>query len=61
MPTTRIIARKEYRNGNWGMQTASLAYTGDKGAPWVVSSYDHWAHRTLADAKAHYRRIGASA
>lgn len=59
MAARRVMAQKSYQNGNWGRQTAALIYTGTAGAPWAVHAWDNWAHRTLGEAKAHYRRIGA--
>ena len=52
----RQVARKEYRNGGFGVQTASLSY--DRGF-WIVSDHDRVAYRAIATAKAHYRSIGA--
>lgn len=57
MTNVRQVARKEYRNGGFGMQTASLSYDAGR---WIVHSHDVWAHRTLSAAKAHYRSIGNS-
>lgn len=65
----RAIARKNYRNGRFGEQSASLSYDdglmedGFRVGPprWVVADHDRFAYQTLTDAKAHYRRIGGAA
>lgn len=56
----RLIARKEYRNGRWGMQSASLSWDAVN-LRWIVWAWDCWAHRSLSEAKAHYRSIGQAA
>jgi len=58
MTHPRQIARKEYANGRFGTQSASLSYDSGR---WVVHAFDVWAYRTLAAAKAHYRSIGIAA
>ena len=56
----REIARKVYVNGRFGTQHASLSFKEMCGRGyWVVSAWDRWAHNSLAEAKAHYRRIGS--
>jgi hypothetical protein len=52
---TRTVARKIFRNGRWGEQSAALQY-GD--GRWIVAAWDRWVHDTLAAAKTHYRSIG---
>lgn len=60
MATERLVARATYQNGGFGEQSKELFYAPGSSAPWTVVAWDRWAHRTLAEARAHYRRIGAS-
>lgn len=57
----RTVAQREYQNGRFGTESASLSWAppvfGMSGR-WVVSAWDHWAHNSLTEAKAHYRNIG---
>lgn len=67
----RIIARKRYQNGRFGVHSASLSYDdglrmiGGKEmrcgpACWIVASHDRFAHRSLSAAKTQYRSIGSN-
>jgi hypothetical protein len=53
----RQIARKEYQNGRWGVQSASLSWDSAS-LRWIVGAWDCWAHQSLTEAKVHYRSIG---
>jgi len=62
----RTVAHK-HLGARFHSQSVTLSY--DNGvseygtrlsAPrWVVGAWDYWSHRTLAEAKAHFRSIGA--